>query len=103
MKKKTLILVLFIIMCVFASASELVKVMYGGHVGQSKKDILKFSHPYTTRAEKEILLRNGNVFYLPKGTRLKKKQEIYGHYKEFLYKGKSIYAVNLPIQDVQRK
>ena len=101
MKMKTMILMFFIIMSVFVSARDKVRVVYGGYVGQSEKDILKFSHPYTTRTEKEVLLRNGNVFYLQEGTLLKKKQEIYGHYEEFLYKGKSIYAVNLPTRNVQ--
>ncbi len=101
MKKKTIILMFFMIMSLFVSASDMVRVVYGGYVGQSEKDILKFRHPYTTRIEKEVLLKNGNVFYLQEGTLLEKKQEIYGHYEEFLYQGKIIYAVNLLTRNVQ--
>ena len=101
MKNKALILGVFFIMSVFTGAANMVKVVYGGHIGQSKEDIIKFKDIYTDKKEKENLLKSGRVFYLPAETVLEKKQEIYGYYEEFMYEGKSVYAVNLSTQNAQ--
>ena len=101
MKSKTLILGIFLGLCVFANAADTVRVVYGGYLGSNKEDIIKFKNIYTLKEEREELLKDGKVFYLPAETVLEKKQEMYGQYEEFIYGGQSVYAVNLSTQTVK--
>lgn len=103
MKGKVLVLGFLLMMSVFTSAENSVRVVYGGYLGHSKDDIIKFKDMYTDKAEKEELIESGRVFYVPAETVLKKKQEIYGHYEEYLYDGKTVYGENLSVQDVKDK
>lgn len=101
MKKKVLILGIFLSLSVFLGAADMVKMVYGSYLGQSKEDIIKFKDIYTLKEEKEQLLKDGRVFYLPAETLLEKKLKNFGQYEEFIYEGKSVYALNLSTQTVK--
>ncbi len=100
MRSKVLILGIFLSLSVFLGAADMVKMVYGGYLGESKEDIVKFKDIYTKKEEKEKLLKEGRVFYLPAETLLEKRLENFGRYQEFVYDGRSVYALNLSTQTV---
>lgn len=101
MKNKVLLLAVFLSLSVFLGAADIVRVVYGGYLGQNKEDIIKFKDIYTLKEEKEKLLKEGRVFYLPAETVLEKKLENYGRYEEFLYEGERVFALNLSTKTVK--